>query len=59
MEAKPEDLDAVLERWVPAYPADVGTAHMEAPSTGRYSRDCAGFRVTRRRISWRSSPACF
>jgi HPt (histidine-containing phosphotransfer) domain-containing protein len=30
MEAKPEDLDAVLERWVPASPADVGTAHMEA-----------------------------
>ena len=25
-----EDLDAVLERRVPAYPADVGTAHMEA-----------------------------
>ena len=31
MEAKPEDLDAVLERWVPASSADVGTAHMEAP----------------------------
>jgi HPt (histidine-containing phosphotransfer) domain-containing protein len=28
---KPEDLDAVLERWGPASPADVGTAHMEAP----------------------------
>ena len=27
---EPEDLDAVLERRVPAYPADVGTAHMEA-----------------------------
>jgi HPt (histidine-containing phosphotransfer) domain-containing protein len=27
---EPEDLDAVLERLVPAYPADVGTAHMEA-----------------------------
>jgi hypothetical protein len=28
---KPEDLDAVLERWVPASSADVGTAHTEAP----------------------------
>jgi HPt (histidine-containing phosphotransfer) domain-containing protein len=28
---EPEDLDAVLERRVPASPADVGTAHMEAP----------------------------
>jgi two-component system, sensor histidine kinase and response regulator len=28
---EPEDLDAVPRRWVPAYPADVGTAHMEAP----------------------------
>ena len=27
---EPEDLNAVLERRVPAYPADVGTAHMEA-----------------------------
>ena len=28
---EPEDLDAVLERWLPTSPADVGTAHMEAP----------------------------
>jgi len=28
---EPKDLDAVLERWGPASPADVGTAHMEAP----------------------------
>src|SRR5215213_9836239 len=28
---EPEDLDAVLERWVPASSADVGTAHKEAP----------------------------
>jgi HPt (histidine-containing phosphotransfer) domain-containing protein len=28
---EPEDLDAVLERSVPASPADVGTAHTEAP----------------------------
>ena len=28
---EPEDLDAVLERWVPVSPADVGTSHMEAP----------------------------
>jgi HPt (histidine-containing phosphotransfer) domain-containing protein len=28
---EPKDLDAVLERWVPASSADVGTAHMEAP----------------------------
>ena len=28
---EPEDLDAVLERRVPAYPADVGTARMGAP----------------------------
>ena len=28
---EPEDLDAVLERWVPASSADVGTAHTEAP----------------------------
>src|SRR3712207_3704366 len=27
----PEDLDAVLERWVPTSPADVGTVHMGAP----------------------------
>jgi HPt (histidine-containing phosphotransfer) domain-containing protein len=27
---EPEDLDAVLERAVPASPADVGTAHVEA-----------------------------
>ena len=26
-----EDLGAVLERWVPASSADVGTAHAEAP----------------------------
>ena len=26
-----EDLDAVLERWLPTPRADVGTAHMEAP----------------------------
>ena len=51
MEAKPEDLDAVLERWVPASPADVGIAHMEAPSTGRYSRDYAGYRVKTSRTS--------
>jgi hypothetical protein len=56
---EPEDLDAVLERWGPASPADVGTAHMEAPVDREVSRDCAGFRVTRRRISWRSSPGCF
>jgi hypothetical protein len=28
---EPEDLDAVLEGSGPASPADVGTAHMEAP----------------------------
>jgi two-component system, sensor histidine kinase and response regulator len=28
---EPEDLDAVLERWVPASSADVVTAHKEAP----------------------------
>jgi HPt (histidine-containing phosphotransfer) domain-containing protein len=28
---EPEDLDAVLERWVSASSADVGTAHTEAP----------------------------
>jgi HPt (histidine-containing phosphotransfer) domain-containing protein len=28
---EPEDLDAVLERWVPASAADVGTAHKETP----------------------------
>jgi HPt (histidine-containing phosphotransfer) domain-containing protein len=28
---EPEDLDAVLERWKAASPADVRTAHMEAP----------------------------
>ena len=29
---EPEDLDAVLERWVPAPSADVGTAHTEGPA---------------------------
>jgi Hpt domain len=28
---EPEDLDAVLERWVPAPSAEVGTAHTEGP----------------------------
>jgi hypothetical protein len=28
---EPEDVDAVLERWVPAPSADVGTAHAEGP----------------------------
>jgi hypothetical protein len=57
---EPEDLDIVLKRSVPASPADVGTAHMEAPIDREVLARLRRLqRVKTSRTLWPSSPACF